>query len=249
MWIVRIEKRRAAIHQAMQKGNSLMRDQPRKKRKHRVRRILLTLLVVLVLAAVGYNTYSQMKAEYTVTYDGYTAKVKVDHCICWSSSITSTASGNTAASSGAIIGFTHKGNWMYCSYYNPNMAFSGINAGNTLVSQNGGKGYNTDITGSTAPMVPGTTAGTSVSGDYTHVMPYHGGTVASSGRSACTVAQAIGFASRTNASSEPIWELFSGSTYNANFIMPELKQLRESSDSPGAISDLNKNSIFEEGDF
>ena len=73
MWLVRIEQRRAAIHQAMQKGNSLMRDQPRKKRKHRVRRILLTLLVVLVLAAVGYNTYSQMKAEYTVTYDGYTA--------------------------------------------------------------------------------------------------------------------------------------------------------------------------------
>ena len=184
------------------------------------------------------------------TYDGYTAKVKADHCICWSSTITSTASGNTAASSGAIIGFTHKGNWMYCSYYNPNMAFTGINAGNTLVSQNGGKGYNTDITGSTAPMVPGTTAGTSVSGDYTHVMPYHGGTVASSGRSACTVSQAIGFASRTNSEGQLIWKIFNGGVYDAGHLMPELRNNRESEipgNPGGAIDDMYKNEILDDG--
>ncbi|MCR4566028.1 MAG: hypothetical protein K5651_08060 [Bacteroidales bacterium] len=176
-------------------------------------------------------------------------KVKVENCICWSPSVTGTVTNNGSASSGAIIGFTSKLNWMYRCYYNPNMTFSGVNVKNTLVSQNSGKGYNTDYEGSTDAMVPGTTAGTWTTDPYIYVMPYHGGTVASSGRSACTVAQAIGFASRTNASSQAIWELFSGGTYNANFIMPELKQLRESSDSPGAISDLNKNSIFEEGDF
>lgn len=186
------------------------------------------------------------------TYDGYTAKVKVDHCICWSSSITSTIAPANSGSSGAVIGFTHKGNWMYCSYYNPNMAFTGINESNKLVSQNGGKGYNTDITGSTAPMDPGKTAGTSVSGDYTYVMPYHGGTVASIGRSACTVAQAIGFASRTNASSQYVWKIFYGGIYSADHLMPELRNNRET-DAEGnseGIEDFPTNDIIDdEGNF
>lgn len=183
------------------------------------------------------------------TYDGYTAKVKADHCICWSSSITSTIAPANSGSSGAVIGFTHKGNWMYCSYYNPNMSFTGINAVNTLVIQNGGKGYNTDIEGSTDPMVPGTTAGTSVSGDYTYVMPYHGGTVASSGRSACTVAQAIGFASRTNASSQYVWKIFYGGVYSADHLMPELRNNRET-DAEGnseGIEDFPTNDIIDDG--
>lgn len=182
------------------------------------------------------------------TYDGYTAKVKADHCICWSSSITSTIAPANSGSSGAVIGFTHKGNWMYCSYYNPNMAFTGINEGNKLVSQNGGKGYNTDITGSTAPMVPGTTAGTSVSGSYTYVMPYHGGTVATSGRSAITVAKAIGFADRTSAGDgTKIWELFGGG-YNPGLLMPELARNRSHEEQDGSISDMGVNSISEEGE-
>ena len=104
MWLVRIEQRRAAIHQAMQKGNSLMRDQPRKKRKHRVRRILLTLLMVRVLAAVGYNTYSQMKAEYTVTYDGYTATTgSISNSLSFSGSLQLVDSATYTAPAAATV--------------------------------------------------------------------------------------------------------------------------------------------------
>ena len=81
-----------------------MRDQPRKKRKHRVRRILLTLLVVLVLAAVGYNTYSQMKAEYTVTYDGYTATTgSISNSLSFSGSLQLVDSATYTAPAAATV--------------------------------------------------------------------------------------------------------------------------------------------------
>ena len=185
----------------------------------------------------------------TGSYDS-DSKVKIENCICWSSSIAATDTYNSDSwGAGAIIGVTSKLTWMYRCYYNPNMNFQGVNDANVLIEQNPGKGYNTEYAGSTASMVFGNTPGTSITGSYTHVIPYHGGTVQSSGRSACTVAQAIGFATRKNASDQYIWKIFYGGLYSEDHLMPELRNNRET-DAEGngeGIEDFPTNDIIDDG--
>ena len=45
----------------------------RKKKKHRGRKLLIALIILLLLGGAGAYTYFQLRAEYHVTYDGYTA--------------------------------------------------------------------------------------------------------------------------------------------------------------------------------
>ncbi len=82
-----------------------MSDKPKKKkRRHLVRKIVLTLLVLLVLAAVGYNTYSKMKAEYTTTYDGYTATTgTISNSLSFSGSLSLVDSATYTAPSAATV--------------------------------------------------------------------------------------------------------------------------------------------------
>lgn len=180
---------------------------------------------------------------------GNDGKVKVENCICWSPSVRGMVTNDGSASSGAIIGITSKFNYLYQCYYNPDMTFKGVNVKNTLVEQNPGGGYNTSIAGSTEAMVPGTTPGTWTDDTYKYVVPYHGGTVQSSDCSACTVAQSIGFASRTNASSQYVWKIFYGGVYSADHLMPELRNNRETQaeENGEAINDFPTNDIINDG--
>lgn len=54
-------------------ANTPRTGKPKKRRRHPVRRVIVTLLVLAVLGLVGFNVYSGLKAEYTVTYMPYTA--------------------------------------------------------------------------------------------------------------------------------------------------------------------------------
>ena len=50
-----------------------MTKQAKPRKRKRIRRILLSLFILLLLAAVGWFAYNMLKAEYTITYDSYTA--------------------------------------------------------------------------------------------------------------------------------------------------------------------------------
>ena len=47
----------------------------KKKSRHIFRKIILTLIILVILGLGGLYAYDQLKQEYTVTYDGYTATV------------------------------------------------------------------------------------------------------------------------------------------------------------------------------
>lgn len=185
------------------------------------------------------------------SWNGSNSNIKVDHCICWSSSISATNTGLSNGSSGAVIGYASPNIWMYCCYYNPNMTWSvssgGVDPGNNpLVEQNPGGGYN--ATGDYAgPMVDGD-PGT----DFSHYKkPYHGGAAPAVSSSACTVAWDLGFQDCINAQGKAIWTIFNKGVYHAGRIMPELRNNRETSDdtASGVIGDMNKNEFYEEGSF
>jgi hypothetical protein len=166
--------------------------------------------------------------------------IKVNHCICWSPSIKASGKGNGFYSCGAIVGYTAVDNYLYHSWYYKDMVLEGPNDQNVLKEQNRYGGFNVNNWASLEPnagdaekkaakldpIVPGTTLGTNVSATtdesgnatYYHIVPYHGGTVNSETTSARLITNHTGF-------DKNIWDL--SNIYDANYIMPKLKNNKE----------------------
>ena len=100
--------------------------------------------------------------------------------------------------------------------------YGGFNVSDALWNSWGGESVYTEnlekTAVRTAPMVPGTTPGTSNTGAYSYINPYHGGMVNNDNYSARMIAYNTHF-DRT------IWDL--NGTYDANYIMPKLKNNTE----------------------
>ena len=73
-------------------------------KKKRVRRVLLFLLILLLLAAVGWFAYNSLKAEYTVTYDSYTATTgSISNALSFSGNLSLVDSKTYPASSSGTV--------------------------------------------------------------------------------------------------------------------------------------------------
>lgn len=81
-----------------------MTKQAKPRRKKRVRKIILFLLVLLLLAAIGWFAYNSLKAEYTITYDSYTATTgSISNALSFSGNLSLIDSETyTASSSGTV---------------------------------------------------------------------------------------------------------------------------------------------------
>ncbi|MBR0368726.1 MAG: efflux RND transporter periplasmic adaptor subunit [Clostridia bacterium] len=79
-----------------------VKTKPKKRRV--VRRIVWTLIVLLVLGGVGWTVYNSLKAEYTVTYDTYTATTgSISNALSFSGNLNLVDSETyTAASTGTV---------------------------------------------------------------------------------------------------------------------------------------------------
>lgn len=74
------------------------------RRKKRIRKIILFLLFLLLLAAVGWLAYNSLKAEYTVTYDSYTATTgSISNALSFSGNLSLVDSETYAASSSGTV--------------------------------------------------------------------------------------------------------------------------------------------------
>ncbi len=81
-----------------------MTRQAKPRRKRRVRKIILFLLILLLLAAAGWFAYSSLKAEYTVTYDSYTATTgSISNALSFSGNLSLIDSATYAAASSATV--------------------------------------------------------------------------------------------------------------------------------------------------
>ena len=81
-----------------------MQSAPRPKKKRIVKRIVLFLILLLILAGIGYFVYNSLKAEYTVTYDSYTATTgSISNALSFSGNLSLVDSATyTAGSSGTV---------------------------------------------------------------------------------------------------------------------------------------------------
>ncbi len=81
-----------------------MTKMARPRRKKRARRIVLFLLILLLLAAVGWFAYNSLKAEYTVTYDSYTATTgSISNALSFSGNLSLLDSETYMASSSGTV--------------------------------------------------------------------------------------------------------------------------------------------------
>lgn len=81
-----------------------MTRQAKPRRKRRVRKIILFLLILLLLAAAGWFAYNSLKAEYTVTYDSYTATTgSISNALSFSGNLSLIDSATYAASSSGTV--------------------------------------------------------------------------------------------------------------------------------------------------
>ena len=81
-----------------------MKNHPNPKRKRIVKRIILLVILLLVLAGAGYLAYSSLKAEYTVTYDTYTATTgSISNALSFSGNIALVDSATYTASSSSTV--------------------------------------------------------------------------------------------------------------------------------------------------
>ncbi len=69
-----------------------------------LRRIIITLIVLALLAGAGWLAYSSLKAEYTVTYDTYTAtRGSISNALSFSGNLSLVDSATYAASSSGTV--------------------------------------------------------------------------------------------------------------------------------------------------
>ena len=78
--------------------------QKAKPRRRIIRKILLTLILLLALAGVAFYAYSELKQEYTVTYDSYTAMTgSISNALSFSGNLNLVDSKTyTASASGTV---------------------------------------------------------------------------------------------------------------------------------------------------
>lgn len=75
-----------------------------KSRRRVLRRIIITLIVLALLAGAGWFAYSSLKAEYTVTYDTYTAtRGSISNALSFSGNLGLVDSATYAASSSGTV--------------------------------------------------------------------------------------------------------------------------------------------------
>lgn len=81
-----------------------MNGESKQKKRRVVRRIAWTLVALLVLGGVGWMVYNSLKAEYTVTYDTYTATTgSISNALSFSGNLNLVDSETyTASSSGTV---------------------------------------------------------------------------------------------------------------------------------------------------
>ena len=81
-----------------------MTKQAKPRKRKRIRRILLSLFILLLLAAAGWFAYNMLKAEYTITYDSYTATTgSISNALSFSGNLSLVDSETyTASSSGTV---------------------------------------------------------------------------------------------------------------------------------------------------
>lgn len=81
-----------------------MKNKIKSKKKRIVRKILLMLILLLLLAGVGALAYSSLKAEYTVTYDTYTATTgSISNSLSFSGNLSLVDSATYSASSSGTV--------------------------------------------------------------------------------------------------------------------------------------------------
>ena len=81
---------------------------PQKKRSRRkryiVRKLLAILIALAVMAGAGYYAYSSLKAEYTVSYTGYTASIgSISNALSFSGSLNLIDSQTFSADGAATV--------------------------------------------------------------------------------------------------------------------------------------------------
>lgn len=76
----------------------------KKRRRHIFRKILVILLVLVLLVGAGFYAVERLKAEYTVTYEGYTASVgTISNALSFSGSLQLIDSATYTAASSASV--------------------------------------------------------------------------------------------------------------------------------------------------
>ena len=105
-----------------------MTNKPRSRRKRAIKRIILILIVMIVLAGIGYIAYSSLKAEYTVTYDTYSATTgSISNALSFSGNLSLVDSAAYSASSSGTV------RTVYCA------AGDDVHEGDKLVRLNNGE--------------------------------------------------------------------------------------------------------------
>ena len=73
-------------------------------RKRRLRKFIFMLILLLLIAAAGWYAYNSLKAEYTVTYDSYTATTgSISNALSFSGNLSLVNSASYAAESGSTV--------------------------------------------------------------------------------------------------------------------------------------------------
>ena len=81
-----------------------MTGKAKTRRRRVIRRIIITLIVLALLAGAGWLAYSSLKAEYTVTYDTYTAtRGSISNALSFSGNLGLVDSATYAASSSGTV--------------------------------------------------------------------------------------------------------------------------------------------------
>ena len=77
---------------------------PKSRKKRIIKRLFVTLLAILALTGIGWYAYGSLKAEYTVTYDSYTATTgSISNALSFSGNIALIDSATyTASASGTV---------------------------------------------------------------------------------------------------------------------------------------------------
>ena len=81
-----------------------MSARAKSRRKRIIKKIILILFLLLLVAAIGWFAYNSLKAEYTVTYDAYTATTgSISNALSFSGNLSLVDSATYMASSSATV--------------------------------------------------------------------------------------------------------------------------------------------------
>ena len=113
-----------------------MTGKAKTRRRRVLRRIIITIIVLALLAGAGWFAYSSLKAEYTVTYDAYTAtRGSISNALSFSGNLSLVNSATSAAGSSGTV------KTAYVS------AGDAVSEGDRLLRLNNGETVTADFTG------------------------------------------------------------------------------------------------------